>query len=388
MDTKPCLWLRAERKPNEARTPITPSVAESLIHAGYSVVVERSKQRAFGVEQYESVGCRVVDEHSWQEAPLDAIIIGLKELSAELGPFQHRHVHFAHVYKEQLGWQAFLQQFGKGSGHLYDLEYLVDESGKRVAAFGYWAGYVGAAIALLTWISQRTGNALTHLTPWSGKAQLQQSVKAAFSQLTAQNDNIQLPKALVIGAKGRSGGGAVELFRAFDVSVVEWDMAETQAGGPFDAILDNDILVNCVFLSEKTAPFTTLEHLDSPNRRLSVISDVSCDPFSDANPLPIYTDCTTMAAPTIRIIDTNTANKKAANGEAAVNDTANSNGVLPLDLISIDHLPSLLPTESSTEFSEALLPYLLTLDKPGEGVWQRAHQVFQNKLALASQQEN
>ena len=33
-----------------------------------------------------------------------------------------------------------------GGGTLYDLEYLTDETGPpRVAAFGYWAGYAGAA---------------------------------------------------------------------------------------------------------------------------------------------------------------------------------------------------------------------------------------------------
>ena len=31
----------------------------------------------------------------------------------------------------------------------HDLEYLVDGEQRRVAAFGYWAGYAGAALGLL-----------------------------------------------------------------------------------------------------------------------------------------------------------------------------------------------------------------------------------------------
>ncbi|RYP56881.1 hypothetical protein DL771_011523 [Monosporascus sp. 5C6A] len=31
---------------------------------------------------------------------------------------------------------------------------LTDENGRRVAAFGYWAGYAGTAIALLSWAHQ------------------------------------------------------------------------------------------------------------------------------------------------------------------------------------------------------------------------------------------
>ncbi len=105
---KPTIWLRAEHKPQEARTAVTPDVASELIAAGYRVVVEKSCLRALPDQLYSDSGCELVDEHSWQQAPDDAIIIGLKELSAELGPFRHKHVHFAHVYKNQSGWKTFL----------------------------------------------------------------------------------------------------------------------------------------------------------------------------------------------------------------------------------------------------------------------------------------
>ena len=39
---------------------------------------------------------------------------------------------------------------------LYDIEFLTDSSGRRVAAFGYYAGFAGAAIALLSWAHQLT----------------------------------------------------------------------------------------------------------------------------------------------------------------------------------------------------------------------------------------
>ena len=107
-----------------------------------------------------------------------------------------------------------------------------------------------------------------------------------------------------------------------------------------------------------------MDHLQSSSRVLSVVSDVSCDPFSDANPLPIYDSCTTMGRPSLRIIDP---------GE----------GVQPLDLISIDHLPSLLPVESSDEFATSLLPYLLNIDQLDTGVWQRAAAVFKQKCVDA-----
>jgi len=147
--------------------------------AGYPVVVEHSNQRAYADQQYIDTGCQMAAEHSWQQAPIDNIIIGLKELSAELGPFKHQHVHFAHVYKEQEGWRQFLRQFSQGNGTLFDLEYLVDESGRRVAAFGYWAGYVGAAVALLQWAAQQGSHPLKNLAPWASKSALAQEVGSA-----------------------------------------------------------------------------------------------------------------------------------------------------------------------------------------------------------------
>ncbi len=356
MAQKPTLWLRSEHKPNEARTPITPGTAKQLIAAGYNMTVERSGARAFADNAYADVGCGIVEEFSWRTAPSDAIIIGLKELSEDLGPFTHRHVHFAHVYKNQEGWADFLNQFNSGGGDLYDLEYLVDENGRRIAAFGYWAGYVGAAVALLQWAAQQNNTSIGALHPWASRDLLQQEVQAAIDSAGIT------PKAMVIGAKGRSGGGAIELCERCAIEVTKWDMEETSAGGPFDAMLDHHVMINCVFLSAPIPPFTTHAHLQSSSRVLSVISDVSCDPFSDANPLPIYNNCTTMDQPSMRVVDVESH---------------------PLDLISIDHLPSLLPVESSDEFANALLPYLLDINQLDKGVWQRAAAVFKDKCAQA-----
>ena len=58
-----------------------------------------------------------------------------------------------------------------------------------------------------------------------------------------------------------------------------------------------------------------------------------------------------------------------------------SNG-LPLSVISIDHLPSLLPREASEAFSADLLPSLLGL-KVWENVrvWKQAQKLFNDKVA-------
>ena len=164
------------------------------------------------------------------------------------------------------------------------------------------------------------------------------------------------PSVIIVGAKGRVGSGAGDLADALGLPVTRWDLEETAKGGPFDEILAHELFINCVLVDRRIPPFTDLHHLSTPYRKLTVISDVSCDP-GEFNPVPVYTAPTTFASPTIRIIDATT----------------------PLDLTAIDHLPSLLPVEASDNFGRQLLPYLMQLNDGLTGVWHRANKVFQDK---------
>jgi saccharopine dehydrogenase (NAD+, L-lysine-forming) len=74
------LHLRAETKPLEHRSALTPSTTKALIEAGYTVNVERDAQRIFDDEEFERVGAKLVPTGSWVDAPKEHIIVGLKEL--------------------------------------------------------------------------------------------------------------------------------------------------------------------------------------------------------------------------------------------------------------------------------------------------------------------
>jgi saccharopine dehydrogenase (NAD+, L-lysine-forming) len=61
----------------------------------------------------------------------------------------------------------------------------------------------------------------------------------------------------------------------------------------------------------------------------------------------------------------------------------------PLEVISIDHLPTLLPREASEQFSADLLPSLVEFpDREHARVWTDAKQLFVEKLAEAAKVEN
>ncbi|RMD39345.1 hypothetical protein DV735_g5780, partial [Chaetothyriales sp. CBS 134920] len=359
------IHLRSEDKPLEHRSALTPTTAKALLDAGYAVNVERSPQRIFDDAEFEAVGATLVPEHSWTAVPDDHIILGLKELPEESFPLQHTHVQFAHCYKQQKGWEQVLSRFPRGGGTLLDLEFLTDDKGRRVAAFGYHAGYAGAALAVQSWayyLANPTAKTFPGVKPFANETLLLESVRESLQAGSKIAD--RAPRVLVIGALGRCGRGAVDLCKQAgipDENILKWDMAETAKGGPFAEIVESDIFVNCIYLAQPIAPFINAASLSSPARKLSVVCDVSCDTTNPHNPVPIYTENSTFASPTLPVPGYENP---------------------PLHVISIDHLPSLLPRESSEAFSQALLPSLLTLkDRKTAPVWQQAEALFNNKVA-------
>jgi len=118
------LWLRAETKADEHRAALTPNTSKQLIQNGFKITVEKSTQRIFDDEEYERIGCTLVQSGTWKSAPSDAYIIGLKELPEnDDSPLSHTHIYFAHCYKNQSGWQNILKRFINGKGLLLDLEF-------------------------------------------------------------------------------------------------------------------------------------------------------------------------------------------------------------------------------------------------------------------------
>lgn len=353
--TQTHIWLRAETKPQEQRTALTPNGAKSLLDKGFKITVEQGTQNIFAIDEYQALGCKIAEQGQWVNAPKDTIILGLKELPEDNFALTHKHIYFAHCYKEQAGSEDILSRFVSGGGKLYDLEFLLDGNNRRIAAFGYWAGFAGAALAVWAWANKELG--LKALEPVVSQPNKEQLIEAVGALLTKCDTK---PNVMVIGAKGRSGSGAIGLAKELGLETIDWDMAETAKGGPFTEINQADIFVNCVLVNQDLPPFLTLDSLSTDDRQLSVIADVSCDPYGDYNPIRIYNQCTTFAEPTIKV---------ELPGK-------------PLDLIAIDHLPSLLPKESSGDYGEQLVPYLATLNDLTLDVWQNALNLFEQKSAI------
>jgi saccharopine dehydrogenase (NAD+, L-lysine-forming) len=343
------LWVRAESRDHEARVGIMPDGVAALIAAGLRVTVEDSVQRIVPIADYIAAGAEIAAEGAWVDAPLDALIFGLKELPADGTPLRHTHIMFGHAYKGQPDGRVLLDRFKLGGGRLLDLEYLTDDTGRRVAAFGYWAGYAGAAVSLMCWMAQQQGRVMGPVRAVPTQAALLADLRGAMAGITAP-----LPSALIIGALGRVGTGAADLCRDMGVGTTLWDMAETASGGPFPEILAHELFFNCI-LARPGTPVFVPARAKTAERRLSVIGDIACDPDSDFSPIKVYDRVTTWDAPALRVHD------------APV-----------LDVTAIDNLPSLMPLESSADFAAQLLPHLAA---PGSDVWARASKLFDQAIA-------
>lgn len=345
------LWVRAEQRANEERVGLTPKGAAQLMANGVTVTVEESAVCCIPTAEFEREGVQIAQQNTWPEAPSDAVIFGLKELPEDGTPLRHRHIMFGHAYKGQPAGQRLLKRFEAGGGTLYDLEYLVDEAGKRCAAFGYWAGYAGAAVALKCWAAQQNGGICGALSTYDSSTHL-----LAELQTDLLATGTHRPNAIVIGALGRVGKGASDLCTAMGVPVTKWDIAETAHGGPFPEILAHEIFLNCILARPGTPVFVPGAATTAP-RALSVIGDIACDPDSAFSPIKVYDRTTTWDAPALRVHD-----------------------MPPLDVTAIDNLPSLLPRESSEDYAEQLLPCLLSLPQIDAGVWARAKAYFDDAI--------
>lgn len=333
--TSPHLWLRAEFYPGEQRTALTPADAAALIKQGARVTVEHSATRCYPIDDYLEVGAAAAPTGSWPDAPADAFVLGLKALPEDTAPISATHLFFAHAYKGQPGARELLTRFTAGGGEILDLEYLTDANGRRLAAFGHWAGYVGAALAVRQWNGDLDGP-------------LRPSTKDDLDAFLGKLSNP--PRVLVIGALGRCGRGAREALELAGIEPTLWDLAET-ANLDRDALLDHDILINAVLANEPGEPFVAPEHLKA-DHRLKLIVDVTCDVGGPAHLLPVYDRLTSWEEPVRAVAD-------------------------GLDVIAIDNLPTLLPREASDDFSSQLSAHLPQL--PG-GEWENSRRAFHTAL--------
>lgn len=384
--------IRHETKPFEHRAPITPAMVRELIEShGLEVLIEPSPTRIFSDDEYAQAGAIVSADLS--RAP---VIMGLKEIPLEQVRPEQTYVFFSHVIKGQLANMPLLDHLMELGCTLIDYEKITDGDGRRLVYFGPYAGHAGAIDALGV-LGQRltlegTPNPFSALESAGSYGSLEiakQAVRAVGDVIAADGVAEQLAP-LVIGVTGYGtvASGVQEVLEAlptreiephelqsivssgsrdpkvvYRVTFRERHTVQPKAAGAtfsldeyyrhpgryrscFNQYIPHlTVLINCILWNERCPRLVSKSAIkalfsESTQPRLRVISDISCDIEGGIG-------CTLKST--------------HADDPAYLYDPVEDRAVDSLHghgpvIMAVDNLPSELPREASTFFSQQLGP--------------------------------
>lgn len=360
--------IREGKNPPDDRTPFTPDQLREL-KAKYgeqvNFMVESSPNRCFSDEEYREAGISVVEDISEAE-----ILFGVKEVPvAQLIP-DKTYFFFSHTIKEQVYNRSILQAVLKKNIRLIDYEVLKDEEGKRVVAFGRWAGIVGAYNALWTYGKK------TDLYEISRARQLKD-----LQEMHQELRKVQLPPIkIVVTGSGRVGGGVKEVLDFLGLREVNThDFLHSYFEEPVYVILGSsdynrrksdggydreefyafpekyeshfqkfaeagELLIAAAYWAKGAPRLFRLEDIQSSDFTLSVIADITCD---IGGSIPTTVRASTIEDPVYDIERESGMEIPAFGSQTSIS------------VMAIDNLPCELPRESSAEFGRQLSQWVI-----------------------------
>jgi len=385
----PCVGLRREDMYHwERRTPLIPAhVKELAQQTGLEFIVQSSDMRAYSDDEYREAGLPVAAD--LKECP---IIIALKEIPVDILEKNKAYIFFSHVIKGQGTNMPMLQRALNLGCTIIDYEKIVDETQRRLIAFGNYAGLAGMIDTLwalgerLTWEGIATPfENLQQASKYKDLASAKAAIRAIgeiilterlpeeISPLTigiAGYGNVSKgaqeildllptteisPSDLLTGRLPENAGNSVlkVVFQEKDTVVPlmsdkEFELQEfydhpERYRAAFERYLPHlTALVNCIYWEPKYPRLVTVESAQrlytGGQPKLRVIGDISCDVGGGVE---ITVKATELDDP-IYVYDTETGSiLSGVEGSGPV-------------MMAVDILPSELPREASAYFSNIL----------------------------------
>lgn len=359
--------LREGKVPPDSRVAFSPAQCVYLREERQlDVVVQPSPHRCFPDSDYQTAGIPLQEDLSDC-----SVLIGIKEVpKADLLP-EKTYFFFSHTIKEQPYNKTLLQTVLQKKITLVDYEVLKGENGKRVIAFGKFAGMVGAHNGLYTY-AQRTG---TFELPRINTLYDYEAAKEVY-----RNTTFPAMKVVLTGT-GRVGQGAALVLRDMGFEEITPEaFLETKTDQPVFTILKArhyvtptegswtdvrdfyrhpkaykstfapytkvaDLFINGIYWDNDAPAFFTMTDLQNEDWNIKVIADVTCD-IAPVASIPTTLKASTIADPIFGI------------------DRLTGKEVLPyqpgvLDMMTIDNLPSELPRDASQAFGEMFIEHVL-----------------------------
>ncbi len=369
--------IREGKNPPDKRVPLTPRQCKVLLatYPDLKIKVQPSPIRAFKDEDYTNDGIELKEDLSDCD-----VLLGVKEVPLEMLIPNKTYLFFSHTYKKQPYNKKLLQAILQKNIRLIDYEMLKEESGKRLLGFGRYAGIVGAYNAFRAW-GQMTGD---------------YELKAAHlcddrREMEGELIKVQLPKQarIALTGAGRVAGGAMEILSALRITqVFPKEFINQEYKEPVFTQLDvrhyferidgkefaredfyknpegyrsrfmryarlTDIYIPCHFWSNKSPFIFSRKDAKSPDFRIKLVSDISCD---IDGPIASTLRPSTIADPFY--------------GYDPLSESEVQLGALnSIGVSAVDNLPCELPKDASEDFGNELIknviPHFFNGDKAG-----------------------
>ncbi|KAL0374639.1 UNVERIFIED_CONTAM: Alpha-aminoadipic semialdehyde synthase [Sesamum radiatum] len=214
----------------ERRVPLTPAHCARLLHGGSGktgvarIIVQPSTKRIHHDALYEDVGCEISEDLS--ECGL---ILGIKQPQLEMILPDRAYAFFSHTHKAQKENMPLLDKVLAERATLFDYELIAGENGKRLLAFGKFAGRAGM-IDFLSGLGQRFLN-LGYSTPFLslGASYMYSSLATAKAAVISVGEEIATqglpsgicPLVFVFTGSGNVSQGAREIFKLLPHTFVD-----------------------------------------------------------------------------------------------------------------------------------------------------------------------
>jgi len=358
--------VRETKTPPDKRVPFTPRQCRLLLeqYEHLELLVQPSAYRCYSDDEYRAEGIRLSEDLSGCH-----ILMGVKEVKLSALIDQKIYLFFSHTAKKQPYNRELLQEVIRKGIQLVDYEYLTDEKGIRVVAFGRWAGVVGAYNGLRAYGLKSSAFKLKPARDCFDLEELLEELK-----------KVEMGKnRILVTGGGRVAGGALEILEGAGILQVEpeeflskdfkraifarldpWHYTRRKDGRDFDfehfmkhpELYENsflpyaarcDTFIASHFWDPASPLMLSGDALAGGELPLSLVADISCD---IDGPIASTIRASTIASPFYGY-------DPATGKETAPFD----NGVITV--MAVDNLPGELPRDASADFGSALMEQVI-----------------------------
>lgn len=381
--------IRERKTPPDHRAVLSPAACQKVLERfpKARILVESSAVRVFRDEEYTQANIPVVTDMSECE-----VLLGVKEVPIESLIPNKKYFFFSHTIKKQSYNRELLRAILDKKIELYDHETLTNTEGKRLVAFGRYAGIVGAYNGIRAY-GLKTGR---FELP---KAEALKDQQALITELRKPK---LPPFKILLTGRGRVGSGAKEILEGMGIQKVPVSDYLTQQyshpvycqidasfynkrkdgirGNKADFIENPGLYESNFFRFSRVtdlyiaghfhgagAPYLiTREDVRQPDFKIRVVADISCD---IDGPVAPTIRASTIAEP---LYGYNPLTEKEVDFKSPE----------AIGVMAVDNLPAELPRDASEGFGSAFVKYIIPAFFNGDkdGILERARMTRGGKL--------